>query len=114
MAAKHDNKNEVQGGFFARPVVGTILTVLSGLSFLLLLMCLPLVGPAGDAVSYREANFMTFLLVLLISLALAVLAVVSKMARRKLDHSPLPIASFGLVTICLVLLITLFAGLLKI
>jgi len=112
---KHKLKEPVKKiGFFAKPITGTVFTVLSGLSFLFLLMTLPLVGQAATPVPYRMANFFTFLAVLLFSLALAVLAIISKMARRKEDGSPMPIASFGLLGICVLLLLALFTGLLKV
>ena len=88
--------------------------MLSGLSFMFLAMCLPLVGPAGATVPYARANQWTFLAVLFVAMVLAVLAVVSKLERRKLDQSPLPYASIGLVVLYAVLLVAVFGGLLRI
>ena len=95
---------------FTTPLVGTVLTVLSGLSFLLLMMCLPLVGPAGTVVAYSRANFYTFLGVLLLAFACSVLALVSKWMRRKLDGSPMPVVSIGMTVICAIMFVVLFAG----
>jgi len=105
---------EYRGRFFTRPWVGTVFTVLSALSFLFLGMILPLVGRAGANRPYSHENFMAFLGVLLVSLLLALLAVFSKMQRRKVDKSPLPYGSFGLVAVCLFLLLALFTGLLRV
>ncbi|MBN1269568.1 MAG: hypothetical protein JXB04_08275 [Kiritimatiellae bacterium] len=115
--------DEVEGPFFARPIVGTILTILSGLSFLFLSMILTIVGPAAmngsgspgaTTVAWAKQNFLSFLGVLLLSLALAVLATMSKMERRKIDQSPLPYFSMGLAGICVFLLFALVTGLLHI
>jgi hypothetical protein len=105
---------DAQLSFFQRPLVGTLLTILSGLSFLFVSMLLPLVGRAGAATAYAGKNFTAFLGVLLLSLVLAVLAIVSKLERRKLDQSPLPYLSFGLCGICVLLLVALLTGLLSI
>lgn len=107
---KQQQPEAIQPITFTTPIVGTVLTVLSGLSFLLLMMCLPLVGPAGTVVSYRLANYYTFLAVLLVCSAFSVLALVSKWKRRKLDGSPMPVASIGLTVICAVMFVVLFAG----
>ena len=44
---KADKQEVMELSFFARPVVGSVLTILSGLSFYLVCMILPLVGPAA-------------------------------------------------------------------
>ncbi len=107
--------------FFAKPTVGTVFTVLSGLSFYFLMMVLPLVGPAaahgsGSPGAYRApqyaTNFRAFLALAIVSLALGILAVVSKMERRKIDGSPLPLYSIGLSVACVLLLVALFTGML--
>lgn len=109
--------------FFARPAVGTALTICSGLSFLFLGMLLPLVGPAAmhgsgspgaTRAPWATRNYLTFLGVLLVSLTLAILATWSKLERRRIDRSPLPYFSMGMIGICLVLLIALLTGLLAI
>jgi peptidoglycan/LPS O-acetylase OafA/YrhL len=100
--------------FFARPTVGTFLTVLSGLSFLFVCMILPLVGKAAILTDRYPKNRFWFTVALLVSLALGMLAIFSKMTRRKLDQSPLPLFSIALTGIGFVLLIALFAGLLHI
>lgn len=99
---------------FATPWVGTVLTVLSGLAFAFLCMVLPLVGKASRVVTYYDQNRSAFMTVLSISLLLASLAAASKMARRKLDGSPRPLASFLLIGIDLLLFVALFLGLLEI
>lgn len=100
--------------FHARPAVGTFLTILSGVSFLILCMILPLVGRAGTAVSYADQNTRAFLMVLVASLALGGCAVYSKLERRKIDHSPFPLFSAILCSLCLILLVAFFTGLLRI
>ena len=100
--------------FFQLPLVGTLLTVLSGLSFLVVCMILPLVGRAGASVSFARQNFFTFLGIVLLSLGLAALAIISKLERRKIDGSPLPYLSIILGAICIVLLVALLTGLLSI
>ena len=100
--------------FITLPWVGSLFTILSGLSFLVLCMILPLVGKAAYVVSYYNKNFITFLVVLLVSLLLAVLAIASKMARRKIDNSPLPVFSILMAGLCTLLLLALMTGLLHI
>lgn len=100
--------------FFARPLVGTALTTASWVSFLFVCMILPLVGKAAVATIHPQKNFIAFLIALLASLALAVLATISKLERRKIDHSPLPRFSFLMVGLCVLLLVALLAGLLRI
>ena len=96
------------------PWVGTVLTVASGLSFLFVCMFLPLVGKAGAAVPYARQNFFAFLAILLISIAFAGLATFSKIARRKIDGSPLPKFSIILLGLGALLLVALLTGLLHI
>jgi hypothetical protein len=73
-------------------------------------MILPLVGKASRVVTYYQQNLNAFTAALTISLLLAALAAASKMARRKVDHSPLPVASFLLIGIDILLFIALFLG----
>jgi len=117
--AEKRQENVVQIPFFARPAVGSFFTVLSGVSFVFLCMILPLVGPAAvhgsgspgaGPAPHLKQNYIAFTSVLLLSLALAVLAVVSKLERRKIDGSPLPYYSVGLVVICVLLLIGMVTG----
>ncbi len=100
----------------ARPVVGSVLTAVSAVAFLFLFMILPLVGSAGQAaaIPYAGKNFAFFLFVLLVCMALAGMAVASKLARRRLDGSPLPYASLGLLGMGAVLLLLLVSGALRI
>ena len=100
--------------FFASPVVGSVFTILSGLSFLLLAMILPIVGKAAAMTTYAKTNFYAFLGVLSVALLFAVLATISKLERRKIDKSPLPLFSFILCGLCAMLMVALFLGLLKI
>jgi len=110
----HETEDSQITVILANPLTGSLLTIASGLAFLFLLMILPLVGAAGYATSYYRTNFTAFLCVLLFSLLLAVLAVISKMARRKIDGSPLPWMSICLCGVFVVLLISLLGGLLHI
>lgn len=112
-------KDAQQTGFLAIPWVGSFFTIASGVSFLFLCMILPLVGPAATHGSgspgagpapHLTQNRIAFSAVLLVSLALAVLAVFSKLQRRKIDNSPLPIYSFGLVGLCVLLLVAFVTG----
>jgi hypothetical protein len=94
--------------------LGTGLTIAGGLSFLFLCMILPLVGKAGvQTVHYRQ-NYLAFLSVLLLSLVLSSAATAAKLMRRRIDRSPLPWMSITLTALCVLLLISLFAGLLHI
>ncbi len=94
--------------------LGTGLTIAGGLSFLFLCMILPIVGKAGvQTVHYRQ-NFWAFLGVLLLSLLLSSGATVAKMMRRHIDRSPLPWMSITLTAMCVLLLVSLLAGLLHI
>lgn len=113
-SAKNRHQPEQKLSFIQQPWVGSALTILSGLSFLMLCMCLPLVGRAGTAVPHASKNTLAFLVVLLVSLALAAAAVYSKLERRKVDGSPLPYLSIGLGSLCILFLLALVAGLLKI
>ena len=99
---------------FATPWVGTFFTVSSGLVFAFLTMILPLVGKAAKAVPHYEQNRKAFLAVVFLSLLLAGLAAFSKLARRKVDGSPLPWASFLLVGLDVLLLIAYQIGALAI
>lgn len=93
---------------------GTALTIAAGLSFLFVCMILPLVGKAGVQTVHAKQNHYAFLAALLVSLFLSIAATWAKMARRRVDQSPLPVLSLTLTGLCLLLLISLFAGLLKI
>ena len=118
---KPDKQEVMELSFFARPVVGSVLTILSGLSFYLVCMILPLVGPAAAhgsgspgaaTAAHYQQNFIAFLSVLLVSLALAVFALMSKLQRRKIDESPFPLYSAGLCIVCVLLVFALFTGML--
>lgn len=100
--------------FLARSEIGTTLTILSGLAFLLLSMFLPLVGKAGAKTAHYATNYTAFLLLLLLTLGLSGLAIKSKLDRRKIDGSPFPLMSSLLGALCVLLLIALLFGLLKI
>ena len=99
---------------YARPAVGTSLTVLSGLSILVVCMLLPMVGAAGAATSFAGQNRSGFALYVLLSLLLSVAAIVSKTARRAVDGSPRPNSSFALCALNILILVALFSGLLSI
>ena len=96
------------------PWVGSLFTVLSGLTFLLTCMFLPLVGKAAQKVVHANENYRTFLGVLLLSMACSGVATLSKLSRRRIDNSPLPLFSLVLLACCALLLIALLTGLLAI
>jgi hypothetical protein len=105
---------------FARPAVGTALTLLSGFSFFFLCMILPIVGPAAvhgsgspgaGPAPHLAKNYIAFSAALLVSIALAVLAVFSKLQRRKVDGSPLPLYSVGLLFLLAFMVIAFVTGL---
>lgn len=98
---------------YARPAVGSMLSVLAGLSFLWLCMLLPLVGKAGAVASFTRQNTFVFLGFLLLTLGLCAVAVGSKILRRRRDGSPPPIFSLVLAGLCGLLLIALVSGLLS-
>ena len=93
---------------------GTALTIAAGLSFLFVCMILPLVGKAGVQTVHVKQNHYAFLAALLVSLLLSAVASWAKIARRRIDGSPLPVLSLALTALCTLLLVSLFAGLLKI
>jgi hypothetical protein len=106
--------------FFARPAIGSFFTILSGVSFFFLCMILPIVGPAAVHGSGSPGagptpalakNYMAFTAVLIVSLAIAGLAVFSKMERRKIDGSPLPLYSVGLLALLVCMAIAFATGL---
>lgn len=99
---------------FEKPTTGSVLTVASGLSFFFTCMLLPLVGRAGSSVPYAGKNQAAFLSAVGVTLLLGALASWSKLRRRAKDQSPLPIWSFGLCGICIVLFILQLSGLLAI
>lgn len=108
---------------WVKPMTGSILVILSAISFLFLCMVLPLVGPAAvhgsgspgaGPAPHLEKNITAFLSVLLLSLALAGAAFYSKIQRRKIDNSPYPVFSLGLILILLAVFFAHLAGLLAI
>jgi hypothetical protein len=103
------NQKQNAGNLF-KPKTGTTLAVTAGLSFFVLCMILPLVGPAGSRVEHAGKNQAAFILVLMITLALAGLSAYSKLGRRKIDGSPLPIFSIGLCAVCVLTFIVLLLG----
>jgi len=118
-----DKKEAAEIPFMANPVVGNILSILSGLSFLFLCMILPLVGPAAvhgsgspDAgpAPHLKQNYIAFSAVLGLSIALGILALMSKVERRKVDGSPLPYYTIGLLVILGLLTVMYVFGLLAI
>ena len=103
-----------QESFFTRPAVGTCLTVLSGISFLFVCMILPLVGKAAALTDRYPKNRFWFTVALLVALVLSGLAIFSKMSRRHIDKSPMPLFSIALTTMSVILLVALMLGLLHI
>lgn len=106
--------NDAPESLLAKPWFGTLLTTLSGLSFLLVCMILPLVGKAGVRTTYAAENQRAFLATLLVATFFAAAASWSKISRRHIDNSPLPMFSLILLALCLLLLVALFMGLLHI
>ena len=100
--------------FFERPAVGTALTILSGLAFLFVCMILPIVAKAAKDTVHLRQNTLAFVSALALCLVLAGLATWSKMKRRAVDQSPLPVFSMVLCTLSLLLLLALSTGLLRI
>lgn len=118
MAKKQQNTSISAGdqaiSFFTNPVLGSTLTVLSWLSFLILCMLLSMVGQAAAATPYAAQNRRAFGIFLLVSMVLSVLAVLSKLARRRIDESPLPYVSFGMLGLTVLLAIAFLARLLEV
>ena len=114
MAEKNEREAIDTTPFMARPEVGTALSLMSGLSFLVLAMLLPMVGKAAQKVVHLQQNTMTFSAVLALTTVLSALAVVSKLQRRKLDGSPLPTLSIGMLGLCILIGVALATGLLAI
>ena len=99
-----------RNAFFFRPMTGHVLAVGSGLSFYLLCIMISLVGPAGSSVAHADKNRVVFTAVLLITLLLSAATVGSRLGCRKFCCGGLPWVALGLCTICILLLVVLFAG----
>ncbi len=103
-------------------MLGNALTALAGVVFLFLLMIFPLVGksavygsgsPGAGPAPHLKMNYLAFSGVLALALVLAGAAVLSKIERRKVDGSPLPFYSIGLVVVLVAILIAFSMGLLS-
>ena len=110
----HEEATVAPVPFYTQPVVGSVLTVLSGLSFLFVCMILPLVGKSGSTTVHAGLNTLAFAATLVVTLILAALATWSKLVRRHLDQSPLPYFSIILMGLSILLLLALATGLLRI
>jgi hypothetical protein len=109
--------------WLATPMAGQVLSILFGLLFLFQCMILPLVGKAamggsgspgaGPAATVWK-NQLFFLVMLLVTLSTGAAAFYSKWLRRKVDGSPFPKATAGLLALTIALLLVFAAGLLKI
>ena len=97
-----------------------VMFVLFGLLFLFQCMILPIVGPAAmrgsgspgaGAAPHAHWNFIAFLAMLLVTLSVGGLAYYSKMLRRKVDGSPRPYFTMGLLAVSGCMLIALLLGL---
>ena len=97
-----------------KPVIGSVLAIMSGLSFFFTCMLLPLVGPAGSRAPDSGKNQIAFLGVLGLTFLLAALATWLKIVRRKEDASPFPVWSLGLCAVCVALFVLQLTGLLAI
>ena len=124
---KHEKKSEPVGSlvlqFTAKPIVGQILSILFGLLFLFQCMILPLVGkaamdgsgsPGAGRAEFAGANQSFFMTMLMLCMATGGLALYSKMLRRKMDNSPFPRTTAGLLALTFALALAFGAGLLKI
>lgn len=114
MARNPKQEQQLQLAWYARPGLGSFLSVASGLWFLALCMLLPLVGKAGVETPFARQNYFVFLGFLLLNLVLCGLAVGSKMTRRSRDGSPPPRYTIGLAGICGLLLLALLTNLLAV
>ncbi len=110
-----------QESIFGDPLLGTLLTIAAGLSFLFLCMILPLVGPAAwhgsgspgaGPAPHLIKNIVAFVIVLLLTSAFSTLALLSKLRRRQIDGSPVPLMSLVLVAGCVFLFLAFVMGLL--
>jgi hypothetical protein len=99
---------------FLHPSTGNYLTIAAAIVLQFVVILLPLVGPAGSVAPNAAKNFAAFLSVLLLAILLSGLAVYSKMRRRQVDGSPMPLWSPVLLAVSLFILFALFAGLLSI
>lgn len=97
-----------------KPMLGSVLSVVSGLAFFFTLMLLPLVGPAGSRAPDADKNQLAYLGVLGLTFVLAALATGFKLMRRKLDQSPFPVWSSALCVVCIIFFILQLTGLLAI
>lgn len=97
-----------------KPIIGSVLTVMSGLSFFFTCMLLPLVGPTGSRAPDADKNQLAFLGVLGLTFLLAALATWLKLMRRREDQSPFPIWSLALCAACTILFVLQLTGLLAI
>ena len=92
-------------GLLSNPIFGNVLTLAAGLGFFVLGILLPLVGPAAAMTDHYERNRNSFHTVAFLALILAVLALVTKLRRRKIDGSPFPKMSAGLVALYVLIIL---------
>lgn len=107
----------------AAPMVGQVLSIVFGLLFLFQCMILPLVGkaamqgsgsPGAGPAEWAGDNQTFFAAMLGVTLAVGAAAFYSKWLRRRLDGSPFPKATAGVLALTVGLLLVFMAGLLKI
>ena len=113
MAQKKSNVS-IEKDYLIKPEVGSSLTILSGLAFLALCMALPLVGKSVAKTNHVAMNYVGFYALLFVTITICALAIKSKLSRSKLDGSPFPLFSAAIGGLCVLLLISLVLGLLKI
>ncbi len=107
----------------AAPMTGQVLSILFGLLFLFQCMILPLVGkaamqgsksPGAGPAEWAGKNQTFFAVMLLVTLAAGAAALYSKWLRRRMDGSPFPRVTAGVLALTVGLLLVFLAGLLGI
>ncbi|MDD2240976.1 MAG: hypothetical protein PHO14_02670 [Kiritimatiellae bacterium] len=107
----------------AAPHTGQVLSFAFGLLFLFQCTILPLVGkaamggsgsPGAEPAVWAGKNQAFFLVMLLVTLATGAAAFYSKGCRRRLEGTPFPWVTAGVLALTLALLIAFLVGLLKI
>lgn len=107
-------KNDPALKWWMQPLAGNVFTIASAVVLQFSIILLPLVGPAGSAAPHATKNWLAWHAVLLTALILGGAAFYSKVQRRRIDGSRIPVMAPVLLGISLFLLVSQAAGWLRI